>query len=101
MKKLKIKLAKLLVGKDYAVIPVKPSKELLISMAIREDHAFGIPHDFNSDEEILIAREDNLNPWRQMQAKLNLTQKEKDSRLVTLSQIHEEVVGRGFYRHGD
>lgn len=99
MNKLKLKIARFLAGKDYAVIPVKPARELLLSMAFRENHAFGAPSYFNSDEEILKARDDNSNPWLQLQAKQTLTEAEKEGSIVTMRQLHEEVVGRGFYTH--
>ena len=68
-------------------------------MAMREDHSFGAPSPFDSDEEILKARDDNSNVWLQFQAKQALTEAEKKGKLVTMSQLHEEVVGRGFYQH--
>jgi len=76
---------------QYIRIPVKPSNELLNSMAIRYDHAFGLSL---PDEEIEIMRKEY--PIWGSQYK---TKREKEQILITMKQLHEEVVGQGFYRY--
>lgn len=76
---------------QYIRIPVKPSNELLNSMAIRYDHAFGLSL---PDEEIERMRKEY--PISGSQYK---TKREKEQILITMKQLHEEVVGQGFYRY--
>lgn len=96
--RLRIKWAKVLAGTDYAVIPKKPNRKLLESMALRQNHAFNAPNDFGSDEEIERARKSDDFA---ITARLTLTSREKESALITMQQIHEEVVGNGFYKYGE
>ena len=56
--------------KDNAIVPREPSDGLLVSMAMRNDHGFGL-----------------------------ISESAKASALIPMRQIHEEVVGIGFYRH--
>jgi len=56
--------------KTHAIAPREPSDGLLVSMAMRNDHGFGL-----------------------------LSESAKASALIPMRQIHEEVVGIGFYRH--
>ena len=56
--------------KDNAIAPREPSDGLLVSMAMRNNHGFGL-----------------------------LSESAKASALIPMRQIHEEVVGIGFYRH--
>jgi len=56
--------------KTHAIVPRVPSDGLLVSMAMRNNHGFGL-----------------------------LSESAKASALIPMRQIHEEVVGIGFYRH--
>ena len=98
MNKILLKFVRHLVGPDFVVIPAKPPRELLLSMAMRENHAWGAPGYFDSDEEILAARKSEDLSVRLM-ANQALTAQEKENSLVTFRQLHEEVVGRGFYKY--
>jgi hypothetical protein len=64
----------------YALVPVQPSTGLLVSMAMRWDHSFGLPaYDFGGIQ-------------------MGYTPEMRASLLVSMGQLHEEVVGTGFYR---
>jgi len=92
MNKFILKIAKWLVGPNHVVIPVKPPRELLVSMAFRENHAFCM-NDL-TDREIIELRKVSPIMGRQY-----LTSTEKENTLVRLSQLHEEVVGKGFFNY--
>jgi hypothetical protein len=80
------------------LIPIKPTEALLESMAVRNDHSFCAPGWFGSDEEILAARKSEDFSVR-LTATQTLTSTEKKNALITMRQLHEEVVGRGFYKY--
>ena len=63
---------------NHAIVPVQPTTGLLVSMAMRYDHTFIIPA---SDAF----------------KGLGFTPEQRESLLVTMEQLHEEVVGAGFY----
>lgn len=68
---------------DYVLVPIKPTKGLLISMAIRYDHALGWPGYYDI-------------PLFGIKPEISHNQR-LHSTLTTMSQLHEEVVGTGFY----
>ena len=72
-------------------IPTTPPRGLLESMAMRYNHSFW--HEL-SDTDIELMRAENLLWGRQF-----LTSQEKKSLLGTMRQLHEEVVGKGFYKY--
>lgn len=73
--------------KNYVLVSKKPTQALLVSMATR------FRHDFmgSTREEVLEADKDN--PF----ASFAMSQQEKEYLLSTMTQLHEEVVGEGFY----
>lgn len=71
------------IPEGWALVPVVPSDDLLKSMAIRYDHGLGCPGYY--DQPIFGA--ENVGHERRLQ-----------STLTTMRQLHEEVVGTGFYR---
>lgn len=67
----------------YVVVPKEPPRGLLISMAIRDNHAFLVtPHTF---ENGIITS--GVNP------------EHRESVLSSMRQLYEEVVGTGFWSH--
>jgi len=76
----------LVVPEGHVVVPVKPTDELLLSMAVRYDHGLGIPGYY--DQELFSAS--GVTHARRL-----------ESALTTMRQIHEEVVGTGFHRPKD
>lgn len=67
----------------YVLLPVQPSKGLLMSMAIRNDHGFGVPGYYDTIN--------NLTPGAG-------THDERLKRaLDSMRQLYAEVVGEGFY----
>ena len=76
----------LAIPKGHVVVPVKPTDELLLSMAVRYDHGLGMPGYY--DQALFSAS--------------GVTHAERlECTLVTMRQLHEEVVGTGFYRPKD
>jgi len=71
------------VPKGYVVVPVEPTDELLLSMAVRYDHGLGIPGYY--DQELFASS--GVSHARRL-----------ESAIGTMRQLHEEVVGTGFYR---
>jgi hypothetical protein len=65
-------------------VPVEPSTGLLVSMAIRADHALGVPGYY---DQPLMQRLNGVGHARML-----------ESTMQTMRQLHEEVVGTGFYR---
>lgn len=66
----------------FVMVPVEPTDELLMSMAVRYDHALAVPGYY--DQPIL--------------ARPGVTHaKMLDATLTSMRQVHEEVVGTGFY----
>lgn len=78
---------------DHVVVPKKAPRELLSSMAMRYDHSFGMGCNL-TDNEILEERK-NGNIF----ANQYMTSRERESLITTMSQLHEEVVGTGFYKY--
>jgi hypothetical protein len=64
-------------GKQVVCIPLEATPGLLMSMAIRDDHALGMPGYYDQ-------------PF--------VATKRVESALRRMSQLHEEVVGKGFYK---
>jgi phage N-6-adenine-methyltransferase len=83
---------------ETVTIPVVPPEGLLESMATRLDHAFGLSAGM-TDEQI----EQMRNSPNALDAAIArgqwLTSAERAARLVSMAQVHEEVVGKGFYRY--
>lgn len=69
--------------KDHVIVPVKPTDALLMSMAVRYDHGLGIPGYY--DQELFSGS--GITHAQHLEAAL-----------TTMRQLHEEVVGKGFYR---
>lgn len=80
---------KLTKGK-WVLLPTTPTKELLTSMAIRYDHSFGFDL---ADDKIYQMRVE-----QPIMAGQYLTVREKEVVLKSMNQLHEEVVGKGFYK---
>ena len=78
---------------DHIIVPKTPPKGLLESMAMRYNHSFHMECKL-TDEEILKEREEG-----NFFAHQYLTRREKDAILETMRQLHEEVVGEGFYNY--
>ncbi|MNU30408.1 hypothetical protein D3C71_188930 [compost metagenome] len=75
--------ADIFVPKGHVVVPVKPTDELLMSMAVRYDHGLGLPGYY--DQELFSGS--------------GITHAQRlEAALTTMRQIHEEVVGEGFHR---
>lgn len=64
--------------KTHAVVPREPSDGLLMSMALRYDHGLGLPGYYDMSDTPHAQR--------------------LESTLGTMRQLHEEVVGTGFYQ---
>lgn len=72
--------------KDHVIVPVKPADALLMSMAVRYDHGLGIPGYY--DQELFSGS--------------GITHAQRlEAALTTMRQLHEEVVGKGFYKPRD
>jgi hypothetical protein len=69
---------------EWKLVPVEPSPGLLVSMAIRADHALGVPGYYDQ-------------PMMQQAHGVGHAQM-LESTMRTMRQLHEEVVGTGFYR---
>lgn len=63
----------------YALVPLMPSRGLLISMAVRDDHAFLLDRDPSN----LFAG--------------GVEPASRESTLRSMAQLYEEAIGRGFY----
>lgn len=66
------------VPKEFILVSQKPTEELLVSMATRTRHDFLLPSDPN-------------NPF-------SMSDQARQSILSDMEQLHEEVVGRGFFK---
>jgi len=87
-----MKLINKILGKfGLVIIPIKPTQYLLNSMAVRQNHAFGMSAGM-ADEEINKIRQESLIFGNQL-----LTSREKRAAINEMVQLHEEVVLRGFY----
>lgn len=72
----------IVVPDGYALVPVKPSRGLLVSMAIRQNHAFLI--DLNPDDPL----SPGVNPLF------------RENILASMAQLYEEAIGKGFHSPG-
>lgn len=68
---------------EFVTIPVEPTEALLLSMAVRYDHGLAIPgyYDQGMFENSKISHQQRL-----------------EGTIRTMRQLHEEVVGKGFYK---
>ncbi len=70
---------------DTITIPTTPPRALLVSMAMRLRHDFGIARPVQPDgSDTLIAG--------------GMTPREREVMLTEMAQLYEEVAGKGFYR---
>jgi len=69
-------------GPLTVTVPVYPPAELLMSMALRLDHALGCPGYYDEG----LAKRDGITHARMLEVALQ-----------QMSQVYEEVSGRGFY----
>lgn len=83
----------LLPDNEQVIIPVKASKALLHSMAVRYDHSLGISEGMTDDEIIAMRKSSPI------MACMYRTSQEREGLMTTMKQLHEEVVGRGFYNY--
>ncbi|WP_421547382.1 hypothetical protein [Pseudomonas sp. QD4] len=67
-----------------ALVPVTPSEGLLMSMAIRNDHALGCPGYY--DQKLLGRTNNGVSHARMVECAI-----------AEMRKLHEEVVGAGFY----
>ena len=72
-----------LTSAGYVLVPIEPPADMLLSMAIRYDHGLGVQGYY--DQPIFGA--ENVGHERRMAATM-----------TTMSQLYEEIVGKGFYR---
>jgi hypothetical protein len=86
------------VSDGFVVVPIEPPIELLTSMAMRQDHSFLAPQHFDSDEDILKARQSDDFAIMLM-GKQDKTTREREVTLNEMRKLHEEVVGKGFYKY--
>lgn len=86
IQKLIYKLSK---GK-WCLVPTSPSADLLNNMAMRYDHSFFcvVP-----DAEI-----EEIRKKSPLFGGTMLTSQEREGIIRTMKQLHEEVVGKGFYK---
>lgn len=66
------------------IVPVEATDDLLMSMAVRYDHGLGVPGYY--DQPMILEAS-------KVSHELRL-----ESTMATMRQLHEEVVGKGFYR---
>ena len=71
-------------AKGYALVPIKPSPGLLMSMAIRSDHGLGVPGYY--DTALMLKGGHGITHARRVECALS-----------DMRKLHEEVVGVGFY----
>ncbi len=69
----------------HVIVPREPTDELLKSMAIRYDHGLGIPGYY--DENPITGEPNEINHDARLKTVLGI-----------MRQLHEEVVGEGFYK---
>lgn len=70
-------------AEGWKLVPVEPTPELLHSMAVRYDHGLGVPGYYDRP----IFGGDGIGHARRLEATI-----------TTMRQLHEEVVGTGFYK---
>lgn len=66
-------------------IPVEPTPGLLMSMAVRYDHALGMPGFY--DQTLFGKKVSDIDHAERLRQAIS-----------TMRQLHEEVVGTGFYK---
>lgn len=71
-------------AKGYALVPIKPSPGLLMSMAIRSDHGLGVPGYY--DTALMLKGGHGVTHARRVECALS-----------DMRKLYEEVVGVGFY----
>ncbi|HAL2109950.1 TPA: hypothetical protein H5X26_005042 [Escherichia coli] len=71
-------------AKGYALVPIKPSPGLLMSMAIRSDHGLGVPGYY--DTALMLKGGHGITHARRVECALS-----------DMRKLYEEVVGVGFY----
>lgn len=71
-------------AKGYALVPIKPSPGLLMSMAIRSDHGLGVPGYY--DTALMLKDSHGITHARRVECALS-----------DMRKLYEEVVGVGFY----
>lgn len=76
-------IAALTAPEGYVLVPVKPTPGLLMSMAMRADHALGCPGYYDQQ---MFKIDDHVSHHRMLEVALAEARKQ-----------HEEVVGAGFY----
>lgn len=74
---------------DMVLVPREPTPGLLMSMALRYDHGLGMPGYYDDIQQMLPEGhpEKGITHARRL-----------ESTLTTMRQLHEEVVGAGFYK---
>ena len=77
-----------LINGEAVIVDIEPSPGLLTSMAIRYDHGLGIPDYYNQP----LNRPDYVDKYEDWHSR------KLDSTIRTMRQLHEEVVGTGFYK---
>lgn len=78
---------------ETITVPTEPPLALLESMALRYDHSWGISAGM-TDEQIEAMR-----ACHPIMAGQYLTRSQRAAVLTQMRQLHEEVVGKGFYRY--
>lgn len=76
----------------YCLAPIEPSNALLMSMAIRFDHALALPGYYDQFSAFMAQSTKGVAPAPAATHAQRLA-----STLSTMRQLHEEVVGKGFY----
>ncbi|HEY8878262.1 MAG TPA: hypothetical protein VIN03_11900 [Roseateles sp.] len=74
---------------DMVLVPRVPTPGLLMSMALRYDHGLGLPGYYDEVQHLL--------PKGHPQKGITHARR-LESTITTMRQLHEEVVGAGFYR---
>lgn len=68
---------------DTVIVPLTPPRELLVSMAMRLRHDFGVDLPPAADYTPFCG---------------GMTPREREAMLTDMAKLYEEVVGQGFYR---
>jgi hypothetical protein len=79
-------LSSRLLPPDWVAVPMEPSRGLLVSMAIRTDHGLGVPGHYDAMNRML-GKTDGVTHAQRF-----------ENTIGRMRQLHEEVVGAGFYR---
>lgn len=85
---------------ETVTVTTIPPEGLLESMALRFNHAFGMGCAGFTDQQIEDARAGiDVEGLDRLMAGQLITTREREVTLTTMAQLHEEVVGKGFYRY--